>query len=168
MKKIILGLLTLLSINSVQAESSANEDAANTRFGEITFTENFTASFNGKEIDGVSFIQPHYLIGRFELKSSDVILYQEPGGSACAGSYSYIIVDNEGARTTPGFGTCYHFDVVPIQVGETVSFSMPKAGNEGAVLYSYQDGKVYEKDGVMMLNEDGWDIDYKDSTFLKK
>lgn len=161
-------MLIMLCMNPVQADSSANKDAVNTRFGDITFTEDFTANFDGKEIDGIEFIQPHYVLGRFELKSSDIVLYLEPGGSACPGFYSFIIVDNKGARTTSSFGTCYYYEGIPIQIGDTVLFSMPKLGNEGSVLYAYQDGKVYEKDGVMMLNEEYWEIDYNDSSFLKK
>ena len=146
MNKLVIGVFATLALSNSYAQST--DEITKTRFGEVIISEEET-NINGKNIEDLQYLNPIYLLNRTELASSDVILIAQPLGNNCPGKFKFLIIDNNGARTTPLFGTCYDDIPTPIQAGEAVAFNMVNLGGEGTTLYIYQNGSVYENGNIV-------------------
>ncbi|MES2047094.1 MAG: hypothetical protein V4447_01740 [Pseudomonadota bacterium] len=117
-----------------------------TRFGELKTNSNSSLQFKGKTVvPEVTIISDAYVLSTYKLESSDVIFASQAAGNSCPGQFVFITVSTEGAKSTPVFGTCYDDgDTKPIQIDQTIAFSMKKMGGKGTSRYIYERGVVFE------------------------
>lgn len=123
----------------------ADEVKIPTRFGELKTNPDGDLQFKGKTVSPtVTLFCQAYVLSTYRLESADVVFVSQAAGNACPGQFSYVTVTAQEAKATPVFGTCYDDDIKPVQVGETIAFSMKKMGGNGAVRYIYERGVVFE------------------------
>lgn len=131
MEKLVISILAVLALSNSYAQST--DEITKTRFGELLISEEAT-HINGNSIEGLQYLNPLYLLSRKQLADSDVILIAQPLGNNCPGKFTFLILDSNGARTTPLFGTCFDDIPSPIQAGEAIAFNMVNLGGEGSTL----------------------------------
>jgi hypothetical protein len=123
----------------------ADDVSVQTRFGVLKTSPDGDFQFKGKTVTpAVNVVSAAYVLSTYKLGASDVVFVSQAAGGACPGQYAFIVVTAEGARATPTFGTCYDDEVKPVQVGESIAFSMKKVGGKGSVRYVYERGVVFE------------------------
>jgi len=116
-----------------------------TRFGALKTNKDGALVHKGKVVlPEVSLPSSAYVLGTYKLGTSDVVFVSQFGGSACPGAFAYVTVTADGAKATPQFGTCYDDDVKPVQIGETIAFSMKGLKGKGTSRYVYERGVVFE------------------------
>ncbi len=134
-----------LALSAASTCALADEVSIPTRFGVLKTNADRELQFKGKPVSpAITLVSSAYVISTFKLGTSDVVFVSQAGGNACPGWYAFVVVAPEGARATPSFGTCYDDDVKPVQVGESIAFSMKKIGGKGSVRYVYERGVVFE------------------------
>jgi hypothetical protein len=136
---------SFLAIAAACTFASADEVSIATRFGPLKTNADWELQFKGKPVaPAVSLVSSAYVLATYKLGSSDVVFVSQAAGNACPGQFAFVVVSAEGARATPSFGTCYDDEVKPVQVGESIAFSMKKMGGKGSVRYVYERGVVFE------------------------
>lgn len=132
--------VAMLSIGASHAFAQFDTVKINTRFGELTSGEYGELAFKGKIIaPEVAVASKAYILSTYELEDFDVIFISQAYGTACPGKFVFVTVSSEGAKASPIFGTCYDDgDVEPVQIGETIAFSMKELGGKGGVRYIYE------------------------------
>jgi hypothetical protein len=136
----------VLVVSLALAGSAVAEPVSiNTRFGPIKTGADDLIQFKGKTLKpDVAVPSSAYVVATFKLSSSDVVLVSQAAGNACPGMYAYITVNATSANVSPTFGTCYDETVDPVQVGESIAFSMKKIKGKGSVRYMYERGVIFE------------------------
>lgn len=132
-------------ILSANAYAQADDITISTRFGILKSNADNELQFKGKTIvPAITLLSSVYVLSTFKLGASDVVFVSQAAGNACPGQFAFVTVSAEGARATPTFGTCYDDEVKPVQIGETIAFSMKKMGGKGSSRYIYERGIVFE------------------------
>lgn len=102
-------------------------------------------TFNGVLVRPDTYVQvSSYVIGVYELREADAVLIAQDSGNVCPGNFSYITTSADGVQVSPRFGTCYDEDVKPVQVGESIAFSMTNVGKKGSTPFVYEHGVVFQ------------------------
>lgn len=132
-------------ILSAHAYAQADDITISTRFGILKSNADNELQFKGKTIaPAITLSSSVYVLSTFKLGASDVVFVSQAAGNACPGQFAFVTVSAEGAKATPTFGTCYDDEVTPVQIGETIAFSMKKMGGKGSSRYIYERGIVFE------------------------
>lgn len=140
---LLAATFAILVSHSVNA--LADEVRIPTRFGELKTNADGDLQFKGKVVlPTVTLFSQAYVLSTYKLESADVVFLSQAAGNACPGQFAYVTVTAQEAKATPAFGTCNDDDIKPVQIGETIAFSMKKMGGKGSVRYIYERGVVFE------------------------
>lgn len=96
-----------------------------TRFGSLKITDDNMLFYNNRplnpEIQGNTSLST---VGSYQIGSSDVVLIQDNGGTACPALLYFVNISKNGVMSTSPFGTCSDL-VEAKQVADTISVTMP-------------------------------------------
>lgn len=108
------------------ASEAVYEKAADTRFGRVSVDDEERLVFKGKlvqpEVAGNNGLS---IVRQYEVGSSDILLIQNTGGTACPALYHFATVTARGMTVTPEFGSCSDL-IATYQEGARIRVLMPK------------------------------------------
>lgn len=138
---------------AVVGTAYADPTTISTRFGPIKNNADNLLEYRGKTLKPEVFVpSAAYVVRTFKLSGSDVILVNQAAGNTCPGQYTYVTVDATSVKVSPTFGTCNGDIVEPVQIDESIAFSMKKLGGKGTSRYIYERGIIFE-DGKPVKGE---------------
>ena len=109
MKGLLISLL-IICLNQVYAED------VTTRFGVLKIDTDHRMLYKGKELNPkIQGNNSLSIIGIYKLESSDVVLIQDNGGTACPALYHFVELSANGIQSTKAFGSCS--DLIEVKKG---------------------------------------------------
>lgn len=128
---------------------------AKTRFGLVSVREDdMRLLFKGKPvtpaIEGNSSLS---IVAHYEIGTSDVLLLQNTGGTACPALFHFITVSAAGVRVTPEFGTCS--DIIYPTFNEKTGVTVAIVGFSGSSEPAAQQKKAAMTKTIYRLQPNG-------------